>query len=947
MVNPFIGTGGHGHTFPGAVWPFGMVQLSPDTRVDGSWDGCSGYHFSDKKIYGFSHTHLSGTGCSDWGDILVLPCRGDVSVANNVYASEFDHKTERASAGYYKVFLQKYAVEVELTVTPRVGIHRYTFSEKSEQKVLIDLLHRDKTLESGFTWRDSVTLTGFRISQAWAKRQVLFFAIKFSKPIKQTWLSKNGNWHKFTDNTVLPEEQALLEFDGSNKLMIKVALSPVSEEGALKNMEAEASHWDFEKYKQEAEKAWEEQLSKIEVQTKDKNKKTIFYTALYHCCIHPSLSMDVDGKYRGRDEQIHKADGFTYYSVFSLWDTYRALHPLLNILEPEKSRDFIRTFLEQYRQVGRLPIWELSSNETDCMIGFHSVPVILDAYQKGLHDFDQKLALEAMVAASSSTNYGIPYFNTYGYLPVEIENESVSKSLEYAYDNWCIARFSERVNLPLQKEVYDWRAQAYRNLFDPGTGHMRPRKNGNWLSPFYPEEINNHFTEGNSWQYSFYVPHDIPGLISLHGGKKKFENKLDALFSASTKTRGREQADVTGLIGQYAHGNEPSHHMVFLYNYTGSPQKTSVYTQKIMKEFYKNDPNGLIGNEDCGQMSAWLVFSAMGFYPVCPGSNQYATSIPYFNSVRLNLPGKRSLNIVSKLSPSGSPIGYLVKDTVYALPFISHEMLMNAGEIEFLKTKKSKPDMDLSYTFSNGDYVPAPLIESPGRVFMDSVRVQLRSLNSDSVKLYYTTNGEPVEESSYLYNSSFVIKEQGQIRAKALSNKGKWSAESVCNLNKIKYQYKISIPTKVNSQYKADGPLTLFDGIYGDWNWRKGDWLGYQGQDVQIDVDFKEIRTIENLRINTMQDRPAWIFFPSQVEFYTSSDGINYIKIDAKDCDSSFVDKDVSAYKFESTSKSKSRYLRVILKNPGKLPSWHPGAGGESFIFIDELEIGSSGPATN
>lgn len=948
FVNPMIGTGGHGHTFPGAVWPFGMVQLSPDTRVDGSWDGCSGYHYSDKKIYGFSHTHLSGTGCSDWGDVLLMPLTGKVVMNNKDYASTFSHKKEIAKAGYYKVRLNKHQIDVELTVSPRVGIHQYSFPKNREKKVLLDLLHRDKTLDCAFQMIDSVTITGYRISEAWAKKQILYFAIRFSKPVKSFQIASAGTF--VDEKAQVRKEGAVFSFGKSQQrnLMVKVSISQVSEAGALKNLESEAPHWDFSQYRTQAAQAWEQQLQKIKIEEQDKNKKTVFYSALYHCFIHPSLSTDVDGYYRGRDLQVHKAEGFVNYSVFSLWDTYRALHPLFTLLEPDRTSDFIQSFLNQFQQAGRLPVWELSANETDCMIGFHSVSVIADAFMKRLRYYDVNQAYEAMKAASNYTGYGIPVFNKQSYLQIDDENESVSKSLEYAYDNWCIFQMAMVMGKTEDAREFFKRSQSYKNLFDPGSGHMRPRKNGNWLNPFYPEEINNHFTEGNSWQYSFYVPHDVEGLMTLHGGSQAFEAKLDALFNASTKTRGREQADVTGLIGQYAHGNEPSHHMAFLYNYTGSPQKTIYYTRKICNEFYKNSPDGLIGNEDCGQMSAWYVFAAMGFYPVSPGSNTYVLSTPLFRSLDVSVPENRRVTIKSDNTGMIVPDVVLLNGKPSFRAFIQHEELIRCGTLEFKQHTEGESlnygkELPLNITpFADPiGYLPAPLIETPGRVFEKSCTITMRSINTPHNAIYYSFGNEDITLNSQPYIGPIVVDSNCTIRAKIITEDGTSSGEAVCRLNKIKYTYPITTSATVNSQYAADGLKSLFDGIYGDWNWRKGDWLGYQGQDVTLEVDLLKVKEVSTVALNCLQDRGSWIFFPTQVAVYGSVDNTTFELLDTVFCNPELFNKDIQNYTYTTTLKQKvnCRYLRIQIKNPGKLPQWHPGAGGESFIFMDELEI--------
>ncbi len=669
FVNPFIGTGGAGHTFPGAVVPFGMMQLSPDTRIDGSWEGCGGYHYSDSIIYGFTHTHLSGTGVSDYGDILIMPTLQKSNFKNKTYATKFSHLKEKASAGFYEVTLNN-NVNAKLTATERVGIHQYSFPKMDTATIVLDLLHRDKTLNCSLTIVDSVTVIGSRISEAWANEQHVYYIIKFNKPI----ISKKINIQTLSKGMSEKEKNvgAYFQFDNRDgkPLLIKVGISQTGTDGAKLNLEAEATHWNFEKYKQDAELSWEKELSKIEIQTINDEQNIIFYTALYHCFTHPSLAGDVDGKYRGRDLKVHQANGFTPYTVFSLWDTFRGLHPLFTIIEQKRTTDIINTFLQQHKESGRLPMWELSANETNCMIGFHSVSVIADAMTKGVTGFDKNAIYESMVAASNYTSWNIPTFNKNNFVQIDDESESVSKTLEYAYDNWCIAQVAKKLNKKTDYDLYMKRAQAYKNVYDKKTGFMRPRKNGNWLSPFEPREVNNHFTEANSWQYSFFVPQDVSGLVKLMGGEKQFEQKLDNLFSAKSETEGRTQADITGLIGQYAHGNEPSHHMAYLYNYVSKPQKTQEKIYQILTEFYKNNPDGLIGNEDCGQMSAWYVLSSMGFYQVCPGKAEYTIGSPLFDNVKIHLENGKTFEI-SKKNPT-TTFQYIQSPAyISILPFLS------------------------------------------------------------------------------------------------------------------------------------------------------------------------------------------------------------------------------------------------------------------------------------
>ena len=645
-VNPFIGTGGHGHTFPGASVPFGMVQLSPDTRLDG-WDGCSAYHGSDSVIYGFSHTHLSGTGCSDYGDILLMPDIGSVNLKDYGYASPFSKKDELASPGYYRVKLLKNNITAELTTTARAGIHRYTYPSSGQANVIFDLKHRDKVLASGIKISGTDEVEGFRVSQAWASKQMIYFVAKFSKPFKASALSSGEQISTDLKEVDGDNIKAIFTFTSApnEQILVKVGISGVSTEGARKNLDAEIPGWDFDSIARQASISWDLALGRIVAEGGTPEQQTVFYTALYHTLLQPNIYNDVDGQYRGRDLKVHRAEGFDYYTVFSLWDTYRAANPLYTIIEPKRVNDFINTFLRQYEEGGMLPVWELSGNETGCMIGYHAVPVIADAWLKGIRGYDGEKALMAMKHSAEQNKLGLKYYKSEGYIPADREGESVSKTLEYAYDDWCISMMAKSLEKQDDYKAYLIRAQNYKNMYDHITGFMRAKSNETWVTPFDPAEVNFNYTEANAWQYSFYVPQDLSGLMMLMDGRDQFALKLDNLFAADSKTTGRNQADISGLIGQYAHGNEPSHHMAYLYDYAGIPWKTQELVHRICKDFYKNSPDGLIGNEDCGQMSAWYVLSAMGFYPVTPGSGIYAFGSPIFPRATIILENGKSLVI--------------------------------------------------------------------------------------------------------------------------------------------------------------------------------------------------------------------------------------------------------------------------------------------------------------
>ena len=606
-VNPLVGTDAHGHTFPGAVAPFGMVQLSPDTRPEaGDWDGCSGYHYSDGVIYGFSHTHLSGTGCDDWCDILLLP---------GTEPSAFSHEREKASPGYYEVFLDGPQVLARLTAGRRVGVHEYTFPAGSRPQVTLDLRHRDPLNNWRITPQGRLAVSGWRQSSSWALKQDVYFYMEFSAPAKCRLLADG--------------QKAVFTFPRSARTVtVRVGISSVSEENARQNLLAEYPA-SFDAQRAQTEAAWEAYLGKLECPWQDEEHLRRFYTALYHTGIHPSLYSDANGEYRGMDRQVHRAEGWERYTVLSLWDTFRGEHPLLWEIEPERSMDFIRTFLSIYDEGGKLPVWELSGFETNCMIGYNAAPVIADAIARGFTDFDVEKALEALLVSSTRAEFGLDSFRANGLVLADDEHESVSKTLEYAYDDWCVAQVAKYLGRMDVYEDYMTSAQYWRNVFDPETGFMRARLNGRWFAPFDPREVNNHYTEANSWQYSLFVPHDIAGLTELLGGPEGLEQRLDAMFEAEEGNTGRTQADITGTVGQYAQGNEPSHHVAYLYDYAGRPDKRQARVGQILETLYSSAPDGLCGNDDCGQMSAWYVLSALGRYPVCPGlAGDTITRIP-------------------------------------------------------------------------------------------------------------------------------------------------------------------------------------------------------------------------------------------------------------------------------------------------------------------------------
>ena len=940
-VNPFIGTGGHGHTFPGASLPFGMVQLSPDTRLTG-WDGCSGYHYSDSAIYGFSHTHLSGTGISDYGDILFMPALSiPLASSTNQYSTSFSHADEKASAGFYSVKLAN-KILVELTTTARVGFHRYTFPDQSSTgNILLDLKHRDKVLDSYLHVVDKTHIEGFRRSTGWAKNQIVYFAAEFSKPFESFETSKPGEQGMELHGVDI---KTVFKFSQPGTVLLKVGISSVSIDGARRNLETEINHWDFDKVKADAAAAWNRELNKIQISGGDELQRTTFYTALYHSMLTPNLFSDVDGNYLGRDFKIHKAVGFDNYSVFSLWDTFRAAHPLYTIIDRKRTSDFINTLLVQYQQGGRLPVWELAANETDTMIGYHSVSVISDALAKGLTGFDRELAFQAMKHSAELRRDGLGSYIDHGYIDMEDERESVSKTLEYAYDDWCIAMVSKSLGHMDDYTRFIKRAQSYKNVFDRESGFVRPRTNGGWLMPFDPREVNRNFTEANSWQYSFFVPQDISGLIELMGGKSQFILKLDGLFSAESKTTGREQADITGLIGQYAHGNEPSHHISYLYDYARQPWKTQYRVRQIMDEFYKPSPDGLIGNEDCGQMSAWYVLSAAGFYPVTPGSTVYAIGSPLFPELSFKLENGKSF--VIKAKDVSSRNFYIQSAKLNGKPyhrsFLLHDDLMGGGELVFDMGDKPNTEWMTEPPVSQittEQIIAVPVISAGGKTFKTEEEISIVG-GSDRSTLYYTTDGTEPNRNSKQFDHPFTVNKTTIIKARAIGRNGQRSQVTTATFLKMPHSWNLALNTKYSSQYSGGGDQALIDGIRGTTNFSSGAWQGYQGRDLVAVVDLGQTQSVSKLGAGFLQDVGSWILMPVRVDFDVSTDGVNFVQVLS-------IANSVSNQNYETLIKDftgtisprMARYVRMHAQNFGKLPAWHAGAGGDAWIFADEILI--------
>ncbi|MCC7306514.1 MAG: GH92 family glycosyl hydrolase [Acidobacteria bacterium] len=1075
-VNPFIGTGGHGHTFPGATVPFGMVQLSPDTRID-NWDGSSGYHYSDDIIYGFSHTHLSGTGIPDGCDILITPMLDDSLSSSGMYASKFSHSNEKSEPGYYSVKLDDTGIFAELTATSRVGMHRYTVPSTSASFV-VDLNWRDKVLDSDIKVT-STGLEGFRESESWAKKQRVYFVLEFSRPlIYKALINSQTVSEKRDDGT--PKRvglRSLIKFDTKpgEKIVAKVAISYVSIDGARKNLEAELPGWDFDKVRADAKAAWNRELSKIDVSGGTPEQTTNFYTALYHTAVQPNVFNDVDGRYLGHDRKVHQirnadtpvrnegrsrnadtpvrmsvastrtrvnATKFStgsgslaggtgdadksvrapseQYTVFSLWDTFRAAHPLYTIIDQKRTVDFINTFIRIYEQGGRLPVWELWGEETDTMIGYHAVSVIADAMAKGIKGFDYEKAYTAAKHSAELDPFGLAGYKKRGYISMEDENESVSKTLEYAYNDWCIAQMAKimesrhssalpldvrrssaspkdpnfssgfaadielrqsRTDLfgPERKSIafphidgqsprqlsgqesagpphmdaietlyrsdyqrYLRRARYFENLFDTKTGFFRAKKNAGFVEPFNPTEVNFGFTEGNSWQYSFFVPQDVSHLMTLMGGREKFIAKVDEMFTTSAKLSGREQADLTGLIGQYAHGNEPSHHIAYLYNYAHEPWKTQKYVRQVFDEFYKNAPDGLIGNEDCGQMSAWYIMSAGGFYPVAPGSPVYAFGTPLFPEMTYRLENGKSFTIRAKNVSSKNKyiLNAKLNGAPYKKAFITHQDVMRGGVLEF-----SMIDQPVETAFNEFpvssigiNTVAVPVITGE-RTFADNSTVTISTLTPNA-KVHFTTDGSVPTKASKVFTAPFNIDRTTTVRAIAVGTNGTTSFPVEAVLTRRPHDWTVKVLTPYSTQYTGGGDNAIIDGIRGTANFASGEWQGVQGKPYEAIIDLKREMEIKELGAGFVQAAGSWIWMPDRIEFDVSDDGINFKK--AAEIKPNFPQREMTPTAKEFTQAitlTKARYVRIRAYNFGKIPSWHLGAGGDPWIFVDEVII--------
>ncbi len=931
LVNPFIGTDFHGHTYPGAIAPFGMVQLSPDTRLDG-WDGCSAYHYSDNVIYGFSHTHLSGTGCSDYGDFLFTPTMK--SNSSKDFTLNFSHQNEYAHAGYYRVeAYNEDKIISELTASERAGYHKYTFPKNGKKKaIIIDFKHRDKLLDMSYKIVNQNTVIGYRRSEAWNTDQRIYFAAQFNCEIANS---------KFDEQS----KRLFLDFGNSdseenNSIEAIVAISSVDESGAINNLHAETFK-SFEDAKKNAEQLWNKELGKIEIESKDKEKTITFYTALYHCMIAPNLYSDVDGKYRGMDNKIYTTDNYNRYTVFSLWDTYRTLHPLLALIDRKRSLDFAKTSLDIYSQSGFLPMWELASFETYCMIGMHGISMMADLYTKGIIA-DKDLTLTSMLGSMDKKKFGFNFFLENGFVSSEKEHESVSKTVEYAYNAYCVAKIAQLQNKPDIYSSMISKAQYYKNLFNPKNTFIQPKENGRFILDFNPTQIDQNYTEGNGWHYTFYAPSDINTLIDIMGGDNEFCRKLDSCFFTNEKTTGRNQADVTGLIGQYCHGNEPSQHTAYLYAYSGQAYKTQELVRQILTTLYSTKPEGICGNDDAGQMSAWYVMSAMGFYPVCPVDNQYVVASPLFEKITIHLENGKDF-VIEAPNAEKTPYVKAIKlnGKEHNKSFLNYEDIKDGGKIQFTMSQtavkdfaKAKEDRPFS-KIENDLICVVPYVSYEGTgTFTKNIEVNFSAFNPEDTIYVSLSNGK-----DYRFIGKGKIKVKESVIISAFSQNKTKSEKIETKLYKIPAGRSVKVFTNANSQYTASGDFALIDLKRGNDNWKLGCWQGYWGEDLEAVIDLGKKQNIKKVGGNFIQEQKSWIFMPTKVEYYISNDGVNFQLLETVENDVPQKTEGSIIKTFFTNKEFTARYIKVKAYNLGVNPSWHLSAGEKAWLFIDEVII--------
>lgn len=979
-VNPMIGTGGHGHTFPGATTPFGMVQLSPSNDFK-AWDWCSGYHYSDTVLKGFAHTHISGAGLAGLGDILFMPTKGNPTVKPGTeknpesgYRSRFSHNREKASPGYYRVHLDDYNVEAELTATPRVGIHRYTFLDGGLSNIIIDPTHciAESVYGTEVEIVSDTEIRGYKHSNGEGGNRKVYFYAKFSKPFKKAVIVIDDSIDTKKASASGHNVKAYVSYnlEKGDAVQVKVALSFVSYEGAYKNLQKEASNLNFDEARKEAEKLWEEKLSRISIGKADEHQKNIFYTGLYHSFISPNIISDVDGNYNIEQKVYHGNE--VQYSNYSTWDTYRALHPLFTIIEQKKTAEFVNSLSsrEKVAKTG-LPYWECVGHDNKCMPGYSPIAIMAEAIVKDIKGIDREDAYKAMYNASfnsdkSSPNYGynskIDYLN-YGFIPAEI-TQSVSKTVENAYYDYCVSQAAKKLGKNKDAEVFLKRSLGYRNLFDSSSGYLLPRMStGKFVYPKMDQwaGLISNYISGNIWGYSTYTPQDMTGIIQLHGGAKKYDKFLDKIFNDTSKMKGEQHGDISGFIGKYGHGDEPSHHMTYLYDYVGQPWKTQKLVHQVMKTQYFDKPNGLINNEDLGQMSAWYIFSSMGFYPVSPVDAKYVFGSPSFKMMQIHL---ENGNIFTIKAPKVSEKNIYIQsvklnEKLYDKVYINHSEIMKGGVLEF--------EMGEKPNFSFGkktDALPITLLNkqpkiilkacftpedpNPDIFFTNQRKITLQSTN-DSAIIRYTIDGSEPNANSAIYKNPLTINKYTLLKAACFSDK---RTNKLSRSRTFAKEYFKSILADLPENYpkihyspvpkrygKADGSQ-LIDQRLATMNFSDGRWTGISGKNIEAVIDLGKQVKINEINLRTLTDTHVWIFPPKNITVYTSLNNENFTKIAALNSIATpkNEEKRILIHKLNFVA-LKTRYVKVKMDNFGPIPAWHGGAGKLPWLFVDEIII--------
>lgn len=941
-VNIFIGTSGTGHTHPSSSLPFGMIQLGPDTKYNG-WEACSGYTYTDTEIYGFSHTHLSGTGVEDLCDVLVTPQIGAIKWTAkykdpNGYAHSFKKENETASPGYYSVKLDN-GIKADFTVTERAGIHRYSFPKTNEQKsILLDLTHRDQLLDFTLNADENGHISGNRLSKSWVSNQNLFFDLDFSTPPKEIVFNKEKNKVAF-----------IFESNVEN-IEIRVGLSYTDLEGAQKNKKEELKNLTFNQVRNLATQKWEKEFETVMTSSSDTTALINFYTGLYHAYLCPNILSDVDGRYRFREQIFQLPAQKKQYSTFSLWDTFRSTHPWYVVFQKERTIDFIESFNRIFENRGDLPVWDLAGEETNCMIGFHSVSVIADAYVKGITSIPVEELIKAVTSASNLAKFSRDKFNENNYLDYTIEHESVSKSLEYAYDSYCIYQFLNKAKqngFSVDNRLLDEylkRSLFFINHYNPSNQFMQARNGGVWDKNFNPNAVMFHYTEGNSWQYSLFAPHAIGVLKQLMGGEDALEKWLDNLFTADSNLAGIHQVDITGLIGQYAHGNEPSHHVAYLYNYTKSPHKGNQIIHKIVKEFYLNNPDGLIGNEDCGQMSSWLNWTNLGLFPICPGNTIYEFGLPQFDTTRFLFDSHWIT--VSREQQSSESIyiqDVLVDNKSWGKRFITHEDLAKYSTIHFIlgdEPSKMYSEKEQAPTLNSiGNYIPLPFIKKGEAHFEKETTIELGTVYSEKFIIQYQSNNSKWMN----YTVPFHLSKSATLKIRNKDkNEDRFSEEVTNYFKKKDGSVTITLETPPSKTYSANLEESLLDGQFGGSEYRNGHWLGWNNPTVTGTIVFTKPKTINELSFNFLIDLSPWIFPIKNIQ----------LEFELKNGEKIIRTLENPIYSIELPHDSKSRNViphveslknvkkvKFVFENYGLLPDWHPGAGSKTWIFLDEITI--------